>query len=131
MIITLCALSGRLLISTSLSSPLGFYLILSFGTYSSVTSFCVIHYFYFYVLEINKGVMVLVLAHCWVGLHHMAAGYRVLGWDPGASADPLVCTELACSGARVLELVLACWWEDHGPWLSQGWCWPTAGWGWI
>lgn len=23
--------------------------------------------------------MVLVLAYCWVGLNHMAAGYRVLG----------------------------------------------------
>lgn len=44
-------LSGRLMISSSLGFFVRFYLILSFETYSSVTPFCIILCYYFYVLD--------------------------------------------------------------------------------
>ena len=48
LIITLNSLLGRLPVSSSLSSSSG-ALSCSFGTYFSVSSFCLICYFYFYV----------------------------------------------------------------------------------
>ena len=53
MTIALNSLSGKLLISISLFPPHthpGFYLVLSFGTYSSVSSFCLTCYICFYEL---------------------------------------------------------------------------------
>lgn len=86
-IITLSSLLGRLLNSTSFNSSFGFLSVPSFGMHSSVASFCLILYFYFYMVS------------SWIKFLRLEELVLYRRHPLGASTPPYLVTEWPTVGA--------------------------------